>query len=86
MAGGGGHTEAVHHRLGFELPERTGFGGLWSAIDAAGDDERRTAPAAGGEERHPVATSHGARSVAVRRRLAAFGRAVAADRSAHLAA
>ena len=77
----------MHHRLGFDLPERTGFGGLWSAIDAA--DDGGTPSARRGdetEERHPVATSYGARSVAVQQRLAALGRAVLADRPADVAA
>ena len=56
------------HQLGFELPERTGFGGLWSAIDDA-PAERTATPAAA---RHVVATSAGARSPAVRRAIAAF--------------
>lgn len=63
------------HRMGFELPERTGFGGLWSAMD----EQRDTAPVSATIERHVVARSDGPRSPLVRARLDAFRRALAAD-------
>lgn len=56
------------HQLGFDLPERTGLGGLWAGL---GDEPRgRSAPAP--ETRHVVATSTGATSASVRRSIAAF--------------
>lgn len=31
------------HQLGYELPERTGFGGLWEAVAEAAEGKHRTA-------------------------------------------
>ena len=67
----------MHHRLGFELPERTGFGGLWSAMDPVDDDDV-PAPAANEEPRHWVARSHGASRPQVRKAILALESAVAA--------
>lgn len=62
-----GHARRMHHRLGYDLPERTGFGGLWSSLD------RRPADAPASEApRHVVATSAGATSAQVRSSIAAF--------------
>jgi len=58
----------MHHRLGYDLPERSGFDGLWSAMDNRTDN----APAAATAPRHVVATSVGARSAHVRSALASF--------------
>jgi hypothetical protein len=63
----------MHHRLGYDLPERTGFGGLWSAMD----EDRVPAPASPAIERHVVARSAGARSPMVRAHLDAFRLALA---------
>jgi hypothetical protein len=68
-------TARPMHRMGFELPERTGFGGLWSAMDETGE----AAPLSAAVERHVVARSDGARSPLVRARLGAFRRAQAVD-------
>lgn len=66
-------TAGRMHHLGYELPERTGFGGLWSAMDEPGG-----APVASVTvERHVVARSAGAGSPAVQARLAAFRAALA---------
>jgi hypothetical protein len=60
------------HHLGYDLPERTGFGGLWSAMDEA------PAPRISAViERHVVARSDGASSPVVRTCLAAFRAALA---------
>ena len=62
------------HQLGFELPERTGFGGLWETVAA----EATAAPprTAGDVESEPevVAHSEGAASARTRRTIAAFRR------------
>jgi hypothetical protein len=63
------------HQLGFELPERTGFGGLWDAIAEAAETEtgavRRTA---GDLECEPVvvAVCDGPTSASTRATIAAF--------------
>jgi hypothetical protein len=65
------------HQLGFELPERTGFGGLWDAIAESTSTEtgavRRTA---GDVECEPtvVAVCDGPTSTATRATIAAFRR------------
>ena len=69
----------VHHHLGFDLPERAGFGGLWSALEAP------PAPVSL-EVRHPVASSSGASSPAVRAAVAAFVAAIADTDPARTAA
>ena len=66
------------HQLGFELPDRTGFGGLWSAMDERPDDEAQAAPTASAPQRHLVTVSRGPRSRRVRTAIAALERAVAA--------
>ena len=63
------------HQLGFDLPERTGFGGLWSAMDDDHDAPAPRAPAT----RHHLATSDGPSSPEVRRALRAFRAAVCDD-------
>jgi hypothetical protein len=71
------------HQLGFELPERTGFGGLWDAIAEAAETEtgavRRTA---GDLECEPtlVAVCDGPVSTTTRATIAAFRRQVSVDR------
>lgn len=60
------------HHLGYELPERTGFGGLWSAMDEAPAPEVSAVV-----ERQVIARSAGAGSPAVRARLATFRAALA---------
>ena len=62
------------HQLGYELPERTGFGGLWEAVAEAAERPHRTA---GDVESAPevVARCDGAASPAARRAIAAFRRA-----------
>ena len=62
----------MHHRLGYDLPERIGFGGLWSAMD-----EPAASVASVTIERHVVARSDGARSPMVRAHLDAFRLALA---------
>ena len=70
---GRGTPPAMHH-LGYDLPERTGFDGLWSAMD-----EPTSAPlASAAVERHVIARSDGASSPVVRTRLVAFRAALAA--------
>ena len=64
------------HQLGFELPDRTGFGGLWSAMDERPAEEP-VAPVAR-ETRHWVTRSTGARSAHVRAAIRALESAVAA--------
>jgi hypothetical protein len=69
----------MHHRLGYDLPERTGFGGLWAAIDEAAVDEDGAAvrrPTAGEIECEPtlVAVSDGPSSPVARRAVDAFRR------------
>jgi hypothetical protein len=65
------------HQLGYELPERTGFGGLWDAIAESTHTEtgaiRRTA---GDLESEPVvvAVCEGATSRSTRAVIAAFRR------------
>ena len=66
----------MHHRLGFDLPERTGFGGLWSAMDPVEDDV--PAPAAHDEPRHWVTRSHGTKRPQVQRAILALEATVAA--------
>jgi hypothetical protein len=58
------------HQLGFELPERSGFGGLWSAMDVR--DDEPVARVATEEPRHWVARSTGARSARVRAAIQAL--------------
>lgn len=58
----------MHHRLGYDLPDRTGFGGLWSAMDVRPEDE----PAAVEAPRQVVAHSDGATCRQVRASIAAF--------------
>ena len=60
------------HQLGFDLPDRSGFDGMWSSMGAG---PATTAPAASDGVRHPVTRSEGATSAAVRAALASFGRA-----------
>lgn len=60
----------MHHRLGYDLPERTGFGGLWSAMDEV------PASVAAPIERHVIARSDGARSPVVQAHLDAFRQAL----------
>lgn len=55
----------MHHHLGFELPERTGLDGLWSALAAPVENGRTSPRAAAAAERHHVARSHGSSSPAV---------------------
>ena len=43
------------HQLGYELPERTGFGGLWDAIAEAAETTHRTA---GDVEFEPEVVAH----------------------------
>ena len=43
------------HQLGYELPERTGFGGLWDAIAEAAETKHRTA---GDVEFEPEVVAH----------------------------
>jgi hypothetical protein len=57
----------MHHQ-GYDLPERTGFGGLWSAMA----EEITPAPTSTAIERHVIARSDGPRSPMVRAHLDAF--------------
>ena len=61
----------MHHHLGYEQPERTGFGGLWEAVAEATETPVRTA---GDVEFEPevVATCEGASSARTRALIAAF--------------
>ena len=61
------------HQLGYELPERTGFGGLWEAVAEAAETKHRTA---GDVESEPevVAQCEGATSTETRRAIDAFRR------------
>ena len=59
----------MHHHLGFDLPERSGFGGLWSVLEAAPDAGGAAAVA---EPRHHVARSTGAADPDVNAAVAAF--------------
>ena len=61
------------HQLGFELPERTGFGGLWEAVAEAAETKHRTA---GDVESEPevVARCDGPTSVQTRLAIEAFRR------------
>lgn len=63
------------HQLEFDLPERTGFGGLWSAMDDDHQAPAEQAPVA----RHHLATSEGASSPEVLRALQAFRSATSGD-------
>ena len=62
------------HQMGYELPERTGFGGLWEAVADSAEATYRTA---GDLECEPevIARCDGPTSLATRRALAAFRRA-----------
>lgn len=64
------------HQLGFELPERSGFGGLWSAMDPV--ENEVPAPASNEEPRHWVTRSHGPSRPQVRQAILALESAVAA--------
>ena len=61
------------HHLGYELPERTGFGGLWEAVADAAETAQRTA---GDVESEPEVVAHcrGPASVDTRRAIEAFRR------------
>ncbi|HUP87038.1 MAG TPA: hypothetical protein VM143_15395 [Acidimicrobiales bacterium] len=62
------------HQLGYELPERTGFGGLWA--EAAVEKESVDATAGALEcERQLVAHCEGATSVRARDAISSFRRA-----------
>ena len=43
------------HQLGYELPERTGFGGLWEAVAEVAETKHRTA---GDVESEPEVVAH----------------------------
>ena len=43
------------HQLGYDLPERTGFGGLWEAVAEAAETTHRTA---GDVESEPEVVAH----------------------------
>jgi hypothetical protein len=67
------------HQLGYELPERTGFGGLWDAIAESAQTETGAARRTAGDlECEPtfVARSDGPSSTATRTLIAAFRRTV----------
>ena len=70
------------HQLGYELPERAGFGGLWDAMAESAETEtgalRRTA---GDLECEPtvVAVCDGAASAETRATLSAFRRLCCED-------
>jgi hypothetical protein len=67
----GGDRSGVHHHLGFEQPQRDGFGGLWSILDAP----TATSAAEGAtdeEPRHHVARSTGATAPGVAAAVAAL--------------
>ena len=61
------------HQLGYELPERTGFGGLWEAVAEAAETKHRTA---GDLESEPEVVAHceGPTTLATRRAIEAFRR------------
>ena len=61
------------HQLGYELPERSGFGGLWEAVAEAAEGVHATA---GDIEFEPevVASCDGASSPTIRQAIAAFRR------------
>ena len=61
------------HQLGYELPERTGFGGLWEAVADTAETKHRTA---GDLESEPevVARCDGPTSAGTRRAIEAFRR------------
>ena len=65
------------HQLGYELPERQGFGGLWEAVAEAAEGTHKTA---GEVESEPevVAHSEGPASPRTRRAIERF-RAVCCD-------
>ena len=67
-----GNVEAMH-QLGYELPERTGFGGLWEAVAEAAETEH---PTAGDVESEPevVARCDGPSSPRTRRAIETFRR------------
>jgi hypothetical protein len=69
---GAGNAQAMH-QLGYELPERQGFGGLWEAVAEAAEGRHRTA---GAVESEPelVARCEGPTSIQTRRALDAFRR------------
>jgi hypothetical protein len=74
------------HQLGFELPERTGFGGLWAAVAEAGEGVHATV---GDVESAPevVARCEGATSGDTRAAIASFRRTCCdADQEAPAAA
>ena len=68
--GGAGNAWAMH-QLGYELPDRTGFGGLWDAIAEAGETRHRTA---GEVEFEPEIVAHceGPASIGTRRAIERF--------------
>ena len=61
------------HQLGYELPERQGFGGLWEAVAEAAEGRHRTA---GDVESEPevIARCEGPTSIRTRRAIEAFRR------------
>jgi hypothetical protein len=66
------------HQLGYELPERTGFAGLWQAVDDAAEVVHATA----GDvecEAHLVARCDGAAEADHRAAIAAFRRTCGED-------
>lgn len=73
------------HQLGYELPERTGFGGLWEAVAEAAEAKHRTA---GDVESAPEVVAHcdGPTSAQTRRSLDAFRRICCDVDAEHVAA
>ena len=65
------------HQLGYELPERQGFGGLWEAVAEAAEGSHRTA---GEVESEPEVVAHcdGPTSARTRRAIERF-RALCCD-------
>ena len=72
VRGDAGNAVAMH-QLGYELPERQGFGGLWEAVAEAAEGKHRTA---GDVESEPelVARCDGPTSIRTRHAIAAFRR------------
>ena len=73
MAGASPGMPEAMHQLGYELPERTGFGGLWESVAEAAETVHVTA---GDLESEPtlIAECDGPTSAGTRAAIAAFRR------------
>ena len=81
VSGGSGNVVAMH-QMGYELPEREGFGGMWEAVAEATESTHRTA---GEVESEPEVVAHceGPTSAGTRRAIESFRR-ICCDVESHV--